>query len=66
LLLKNKDGDLNQFIERYRKSNNKIEEKRVVSIEIQILEGLKAIHLEGIIHRDIKPKLPFFIISLKD
>jgi serine/threonine protein kinase len=44
------------FIEQYKDRKESIPEKRVVSIEGQILKGLDALHTQNAIHRDIKPR----------
>ena len=59
------DGSLAQ-----RFNRRKVPEKQVASIIKQICDGLKYIHIENIIHRDIKPDNVFihevFIILFKD
>jgi serine/threonine protein kinase len=62
------NGNLSDFINRYRKGNKRIEEpvifilfrmymfvKYVERILLSLLLGVYALHYEGIIHRDIKP-----------
>ena len=48
------NGDLLQMIEKYKKTNKKLNEKQVWHFVIQTVRGLKALHDLDIVHRDIK------------
>ena len=48
--------NLKQFIRKYKDSNELIQENIIKNIIIQICEGLKVIHKNGIIHRDLTPE----------
>ena len=50
-------GDnLKNFIIKYSKNNESIQEKIIMKIIMQICLGLKEIHKEKVIHRDLKPE----------
>ena len=49
------DTDLKQFIEKQQSKNELIEEELIKDFIIQICNGLKEIHNNGIIHRDLTP-----------
>ena len=49
------DSNLKSFIQRYKDSNQLIEEQIIKNIIIQITLGLKEIHKSNIIHRDLTP-----------
>ena len=49
------DYNLKQFIENYKNKNQFIEEQIINNIIIQICSGLKEIHTNKIIHRDLTP-----------
>jgi calcium/calmodulin-dependent protein kinase I len=40
-----------------------IPEEDIKEITSQILEGLKIMHVEGFVHRDLKPKVQFFYMK---
>ena len=50
-------GELTQLIN----SNNYLSEKRIKEIFIQIVEGVKYIHKNNVIHRDLKPNNILFL-----
>ncbi len=50
-------GELTQLIN----SNNSLSEKRIKEIFIQIVEGVKFIHGNNVIHRDLKPNNILFL-----
>ena len=50
------NNNLKQFILNQKKKNQKIEEKIIEEILIQICSGLKEIHKTNIIHRDLTPE----------
>ena len=49
------DTDLKQFIEKQQSKNELIEEELIKDFILQICNGLKEIHNNGIIHRDLTP-----------
>ena len=50
------DGfDLRKFIEEHKKSNGYIKKNIVLYISLEICNGLKEIHKNDLIHRDLKP-----------
>ena len=50
------NSNLKQFIKNYRNKNQLIEEKIIIDIITQICLGLKEIHKNNIIHRDLTPE----------
>ena len=48
-----------------RATSDKLEEKYIIPIARELAEGLKAIHDAGIIHRDVKGKLPDLYFSFR-
>ena len=50
------NSNLKQFIKNYRNKNQLIEEKIIIDIITQICLGLKEIHQNNIIHRDLTPE----------
>jgi serine/threonine protein kinase len=42
-----------------------IPEEDIKEITSQILEGLKIMHAEGFAHRDLKPKVQFFLQRIR-
>ena len=51
-----KDGDLDQLIKDYFVRNQRIDDLKILFYSHQILEGLKFLHENEIMHRDIKTK----------
>ena len=49
------EKNLKQFIQDYKNKNELIDEKIIIHIILQICEGLKEIHDNKIIHRDLTP-----------
>jgi NIMA (never in mitosis gene a)-related kinase len=47
-------GDLSQKIERYRQRRQRMDERTVWDIFIQLSEGIQCLHSRGVIHRDLK------------
>lgn len=57
ILMEYFDGqDLRDFLNNYKKNNQKIDEKIIIKIIEQICYGIKEIHTQNIIHRDLKPE----------
>ncbi|EFC39545.1 predicted protein [Naegleria gruberi] len=50
------DGDLEQFINGHKDQGQTIQEAHLLSLMIQMSAGLNHLHLNGLLHRDIKPK----------
>ena len=50
------DSNLKQFIKKYKDKEQLIEENIIENIIKQIILGLKAIHNEKLIHRDLTPE----------
>jgi serine/threonine protein kinase len=50
------ERDLKGYINFFRESGTEIPLSMIKSILRQILSGLSYIHLEGILHRDLKPQ----------
>ena len=57
------DKNLKQLIKKYRENSQLIEEELIKDIIIQICAGLKEIHNNGIIHRDLTPDNIFIDIN---
>ena len=49
------ESDLNKFIKQYKDKDTFIDEKIIANIIIQICLGLKEIHKNNLIHRDLTP-----------
>ena len=50
------DGsNLQKFIENHRQKNQRISKEKILSIILDICDGLKEIHNQKIIHKDLKP-----------
>lgn len=47
-------GDLEGLIKKHKKAGTYFEEAQIWSYFIQMLNGIKALHSTGIVHRDIK------------
>lgn len=56
------NGDLRQRISKVKNSNQKFSDENIFAWIIQATEGLKILHSNKIIHRDIKPA--YFIINI--
>ncbi len=48
-------GTLEDFMQKYKTGDQKVEVEQVVAIALGIAEGLAHAHRNGIVHRDIKP-----------
>src|SRR5580704_4534341 len=48
-------GTLEDFMQKYKAGDQKVEVEQVVAIALGIAEGLAHAHRNGIVHRDIKP-----------
>ena len=57
--------DLRKFINNYKNENKSIEVEKIISIILDICNGLEEIHRKKIIHRDLKPENLFMTIDNK-